>query len=165
MDNQQLENRIQALEKWKTERTRQQITFPLDTTSQQVLANYFMQITASVVSAGGAGGKQFLQFIGNQGIYSFSVTQNTYVPYTVNVSSNVITVNASLTSTGNVFEDDTELYVAFTLNGVPPSPLTEGTPYYVINSSGTTFKLSTTVGGAEINITDTGTGNQYLYYF
>lgn len=165
MDNQQLQQRIEALEKWKADRERQQITFPLDITSQQVLANYFMQITGSVVSASGVGGKEFLQFIGNQGVYNFTVTQNTYVPYTVDVTSNVFTVNATLTSTGNVFENDTELYVAFTLNGIPPNPLTEGTPYYVISSSGNTFKLSTTIGGAEVNITDTGTGNQYLYYF
>lgn len=159
MDNNQLLQRIEELEKWKAEKERQQIKFPLDITSQQVLANYFMQITGSVASAiTGASSRYFLEYLGKQGPYNFSVSQNTYVPYTVNTGTNIFTAQTE-------FYENTEVYVAFTQGGVPPSPLTEGTPYYVVNTTGNSFKLSATLGGASINITDTGTGTQYLYYF
>ena len=45
---QQLENRIKELEKWKADRIRQQITFPLDVYSIGILQKYFLRITDSV---------------------------------------------------------------------------------------------------------------------
>jgi hypothetical protein len=41
--------------------------------------------------------------------------------------------------------------------------LTDGTDYYVVSTAANTFKLSATLGGAAIDITTTGTGNQLFH--
>lgn len=166
-----LERRIAELEKWKTERQNQQITFPLDNQSITILNKYFMALSEAVVSEGGVGGNVFVTYIGSQGPIKFNVGANIFFPYTVNVSTNVFTVNVP--SVAFNFSNNQPLYVATSNNGtlgspaagVPPAPLDTLTEYYVISASSNTFKLSATVGGAEIDITDTGTGNQYFYYF
>jgi hypothetical protein len=43
MDNSQLIRRIEELEKWKAERTRQQVTFPIDVNSVKALASYLFK--------------------------------------------------------------------------------------------------------------------------
>jgi len=48
------------------------------------------------------------------------------------------------------------------VGGALPTPLTAGSAYYVINTTGTTFKLSLTQGGAAIDITDAGTGTHFI---
>jgi len=55
--------------------------------------------------------------------------------------------------------------VILTSSGYPsalPTGLTPGTTYYVINSTGLTFNLSTTVGGAAINTSGTQSGTHYI---
>jgi hypothetical protein len=75
----------------------------------------------------------------------------------VNVSTDYVTVNSYLRFFNgdivNVATDDTS-----------PSPLLAGVNYYVINSDGTTFQLSLTGGGAAINITTAGSGQQFISY-
>lgn len=167
MDNQSLQKRIEELEKWKSEKERQQIKFPLDINSINILNKYFMRILGSVQYEGGASGNTFLFHVGTQDNYTFQVKENTFIPYTVNISTDFITVN-----TKNRYQDDQSL-ILFTSNtdasNVPPSPLTSGTglPYYVRNvtSDGQSFQLSTTPDGAAINITTAGVGQQYLVYF
>lgn len=152
-----LTRRIEALEKWKAERERQQISFPLDFQSQVILRNYFMAITGVVKTIGGASGNEFTTYIGQQGPYPFQVGADTFIPYTVNVSANTLTVQKV------AFQDDMQVYV--TTSGTPPSPLDTVTNYFVVNSTGLTFKLSLTQGGAPIDITDDGDGSQYIYFF
>ena len=156
MADKNLENRIAALEKWQDERKKQQIVFPLDFQSQKILANYFMQIVGEITTTEGAGGNEFTLYLGKQGLLNFNVSKNTYVVYTVNATSNVFT------TVGVNFMDDAQLFVA--TSGTVPTPLALATGYYVINSAGQTFQLSATLGGAAINITNTGTGTQYIYY-
>ncbi len=45
------------------------------------------------------------------------------------------------------------------LSGSPPTGFTAGTTYYVVSSSGATFRLAATVGGSAIASSSTGTGN------
>ncbi len=54
--------------------------------------------------------------------------------------------------------------VTFGTTGTLPATLAIVTPYYVIASGLTAdvFKVSTTLGGSELDITDTGTGTHYL---
>jgi hypothetical protein len=54
--------------------------------------------------------------------------------------------------------------VTLTTTDTLPAGLATGTTYYVIDSSGVTCKLSLTVGGTAVNITDTGTGTHTLVY-
>lgn len=155
MDNQNLENRIQALEKWKEEKTRQQINFPLDFQSIQVLGKYFMHIVNSITYAAGAGGHEFTEYIGKQDDVEFLVNSNTYVPYTVNLASNTIMINGYM---------DDDRGIDLITSDTPPTPLSILTHYYAINSTGTSFQLTTVQGNAGfiVTITDTGVGNQYL---
>lgn len=154
-----LENRIQALEKWQKERTTQQISYPLDINSVKVLNQYFMQLTGTVRTVAGAGGNEFVFYVGSQNgtQFQFQVDANTFIPYTVDVTSN------TLTESKVRFPNDTQVYVS--TSDTPPAPLSTSTNYFVINSTGTTFKLSLTMGGVAINITDNGIGQQYIYFF
>lgn len=56
-----------------------------------------------------------------------------------------------------VNKDGMRLYTTTTL----PAGLSTGTDYFVISTSGKTFKLSATAGGSAVDITDTGTGTHY----
>lgn len=157
MENSNLENRIKELEKWKDEKTRQQIAFPLDTESVRVLTNYFMSLNATIKTVAGTGGNEFTYFTGQQGDRDFQVSENTFIPYSVSVANDTLTVQKI------AFENDTQVYLS--TSDTPPSPLDTVTNYYVVNSTGLTFQLSLTSGGAAINITDAGVGSQYIYYF
>ena len=52
--------------------------------------------------------------------------------------------------------------ITFSTTGALPTGLTPGTTYYVINTTGTTFNLSLTAGGAAINTSGTSSGVQYI---
>jgi len=158
MDIETLNKRIEALEKWKKERETQQFVYPLDFQSQSILGNYFMHITSIVKNFVGSSNNIFTSFIGSQGPNEFQVGSNTFIPYTVNITSNVLTTAGKI-----YFEDDQNVYVS--TEDTPPSPLTTTGNYFVINSTGQSFKLSLTQGGAEINITDVGVGKQYIYFY
>lgn len=159
MDNKQLENRILAVEKWKAEKEKQQITFPLDARSIDILSKYLMRITGDVKYIGGVAAREFTKYIGVQGDRNFILEENNYTRYTVNVTTNYVT----LIDSRYRFPDGQDVYVA--TDGTLPGGLSDGVPYYVINASGNTFQLSTTPGGAAIDITSSGTGAQYIYFF
>jgi hypothetical protein len=76
-----------------------------------------------------------------------------FVPFTAATSD-------TCTSVGHSLEDDYQVYLITT--GTLPAPLSSAVPYYVINASTNTFKLSASLGGAAVNITDTGLGAHYL---
>lgn len=172
MDQTELQNQIDDLKRRLDEKDRQQITYPLDIQSIQVLNNYFMRLNDVILTTGGVGGIVTISFIGTQNQLKtsnnklnvsparFVVSENTYVPYTVNTTSNIISIVP-----GNRFQfvDDETVY--FQTEDTLPSPLGAGT-YYVINAAadGKSFKVSASLGGAEVNITDTGTGKQYVFY-
>jgi hypothetical protein len=79
--------------------------------------------------------------------------RNYYIQFTAATSD-------TCTSYGHTLQDDDQVYLIST--GTLPSPLNNTTPYYIINSSTDTFKLSTSVGGAAVNITSVGSGTHYL---
>lgn len=157
MDNLNLENRIKELEKWKEERTRQQISYPLDTESVRILSNYLMSLSGTVRTISGVGGNEFIYYTGQQGDKDFQVSINTFVPYQANTTADTVTVQKI------TFENDTQVYLS--TSDTYPAPLDGVTNYYVINSTGLTFQLSLTSGGAAIDITSTGVGQQYIYFF
>lgn len=77
------------------------------------------------------------------------------VPFTADSTTNI------LTSTMTLLADGHSLRVTNT-GGTLPSPLVAGTPYFVRDLSGNTFKLAATSGGAAIDLTTNGTGTNYL---
>jgi hypothetical protein len=76
-----------------------------------------------------------------------------YKNFTASTSDTCTSISHGLTN-------DTPVYVVST--GVVPGGLDPTVQYYIINSATDTFKLSTTVGGAAVNITSIGTGSHYL---
>jgi len=46
--------------------------------------------------------------------------------------------------------------------GAPPAPLKIKTDYFVVNPAGATFQVSATSGGSAIDLTDAGTGNNFV---
>lgn len=156
----QLSQRIDAIESWQAGKIKQQITFPLDIQSLKVLNQYYMHLTDTAIISGGASGNTFVNYIGNQGNYDFSVNQDIYILYSVNPTTDIFTI------TGKIgFSNGTQVVVS--TSDTTPSPLVAGTTYYVVNSTGIgqSFKLSSTLGGSPINITTKGTGEQYIFYF
>lgn len=155
---QNLQNKVNELLQWKSEKEQQQITYPLDYQSQVILGKYFMRIIGSIVTTGGVAGHEFTTYLGQQGLFNFKVTPNNLISYTVAVVTNVFT------ATNANFQDHDRVNV--TTSDTPPSPLDTITQYYIINSGGNgrTFKLSLSDGGSAIDITDTGAGLQYIYF-
>ncbi len=155
MDNEDLIKRIEALEKWQKARTAQQITFPLDIQSYKVLIKYFMSIVSVVdFRITGLGDRRLFTYLGQQDSLRFQVAPQTLFKYTANATANTFTLADS------ALPDDT----AFTLwsDGTYPPPLDVDTIYYVVNASGSTFQVAASSGGAAINLTGIGSGQQYL---
>jgi hypothetical protein len=78
--------------------------------------------------------------------------------FTVNASTNVFT------STGHGLVNGDR--VNFSSSGTLPSPLIDynlDAIYYIIEKSTNTFKVSTSLGGSEVNITNTGSGTHSWY--
>lgn len=159
--NEDLIRRIEALEEKLRQRESQQITYPLDQESLDVLKKYFMRIDDQIIYFGGAGGNPFLALLGTQDGTPFEVTHS-FVRYVVDVTSNVVTVVDKKQI--DKFLDDQEVILYTT--DTAPGGLTDGglTTYHVVNaaSDGYSFKLAATQGGAAINITSTGTGKQFI---
>lgn len=159
MNNEQeikeLKKRIDALEKWQKERKLQQITYPLDIQSFKVLVKYFMSIVSLVdMRITGVGDRRLFTYLGIQDSQRFQVTPQTLFKYNANATSNTLTLaDASL-------PNDTAVYLYS--DGTYPAPLDVDIIYYVVNSAGNTLQLSLTSGGAAINLTDAGTGQQYI---
>jgi hypothetical protein len=155
MDN-NLENRIQALEEWKDKQDKQQIKFPLDTDSITILSKYFMRILNSITFIGGVSGTETTIYTGRQDNIKFQVSRDDYFTYQVDTSTDILTTNVYL-------DDGTNIIILS--SGATPAPLLSGNNYYVRDSTGTSFKLASTLGGAALDITTTGTGTQYINIF
>jgi hypothetical protein len=150
----QLKRDIEELKRWKEERTRQQITFPLDKTSQEAIGKYFMYLTQTIVLTSGVGGGATVDYIGKQDDKEFLVQRNNRYPYTVDPSTDYLTLEKG------AFYDNDRVYIY--TEDTEPSPLAPSVGYYVRDSNGKTFKLATTSGGTAINITNVGVGKQFI---
>lgn len=76
-----------------------------------------------------------------------------YIKFTAETSD-------TCTSPNHGLANNTPVYVVST--GTIPAGLSPLTQYYIINSATNTFKLSTSIGGAAVNITSAGSGAHYL---
>ena len=155
----QLENQVRELLSWKQSKERQQIAYPLDEISKNIINEDFMRLTSSISYFGGVGSNSFIVLSGKQGGKEFQLDQTQISLYTVNTTTDYITTSGNLN-----FFNDTPVSV-FT-DDTAPSPLSAGTGtvYYVINSDGKVFQLSATLGGAAINLTTSGSGHQLILY-
>lgn len=80
-------------------------------------------------------------------LYNISIEQN---------STNIVVGTDTFNSTAHGLANNEP--VKFETTGSLPSPISSSTLYYIINATANTFQISTTVGGAALNITTTGSG-------
>lgn len=161
------EQRLQALEKWKEQKIVQQISFPLDIQSQQILNEHFVSF-GGILFFINSSGDLFKQILLKQGNTIESVSALTsLVLYEASASTDTLNIIQAVVKptpefSGTVVND--ERIVIYTTD-TEPGGLTSAGQYYVINASngGRTFKVSATLGGAAINITSAGTGQQYFF--
>lgn len=159
---QELEKRIQELEKWRKEKEGQQIRFPLDAQSISVLNKYFTSKVGEIEFQNNNG--NFIKYVlmkqDNQ--VEFMAAFREMILFTA-ATSDTITLQQDLVN--NILKPELTNgdSVSVFSTGALPSPLTDVTFYYVVSASANTIKLSGTMGGAAINITDTGTGTHYIY--
>lgn len=73
-------------------------------------------------------------------------------------------IGGACTQSGAAPANGTKVVLGSDIFGAVPSPINPGIPYYVVNSSGSSFKLSTTSGGTAISLLETGTTVDYLPY-
>ncbi|NBW13275.1 MAG: hypothetical protein EBR82_35230 [Caulobacteraceae bacterium] len=85
------------------------------------------------------------------GIYYWEASTG-YTAPTVSISI----ASPAVISATNTFNNGTP--IRFTTTGALPTGLTVGTQYFVINSTGTTFNVAATAGGAAINTSGTQSG-------
>lgn len=165
-DYQKLLKRVEELEKWKAEKIRQQISYPLDTQSQNILGKYFMNITDRFdYEIVGAASHPASLFVGIQGNLSFQLQPQSYFRYTVDTANDTVTAIGGPDPNGSYtgrFPNDTEVLVY--TDDTYPNPLAVNTTYFVVNTSTDkqTFQLSLTQGGAAINLTTKGVGTQLI---
>lgn len=165
MENENLENRIQrlesqikTLEQWKVEKEKQQIKFPLDNQSIEILNKYFMRIVQDIAYYEGDGvdGYELItHYLAKQDNKYVDLRKSKLIQYTVDINTDYLSIISDVNFTSNFI-----LYFATT--GVQPTALNTSIPYYVINSTGQRFQISETPGGAAVNFTDKGTGHQFI---
>lgn len=160
----QLMERISALEKWQKDRTAQQITFPLDIQSQTILNKYFLTLSGALLFTNSSG-LTFAELLLTQDGKTNAVSAlASLVRFTVNTGTNVLNLGLDIvTNIQGSYSNGNQVILYST--GTLPAPLTSDSPYFVVNASGggTVIQLSLTSGGAPIDITTVGTGNQYMF--
>jgi len=152
----QLERQVAELTNFKEKKESQQISFPLDITSINILNKYFLRIVGKYVYGGGVALQPFTVYEGLQDQTRVEF-QNSSIEYTADPTTNILTliypndVTYSVDSVINIVTTDT-----------PPGGLSELTNYYISSPTPTGFKLAASPGGAAIDITSKGIGRQFL---
>ena len=101
---------------------------------------------------------------------TYGTSGNTAISYTsltrsAGSTGNFVTANSSSGVTANATTDTITAAASavmangsiVTLGGTAPAGLTAGTQYFVVNASGNTYQLATTLGGLPIDFTSAGT--------
>lgn len=158
--NPDLESRVAALEKWQQQKTAQQVSFPLDIQSQTILNEYFLSKIASFTFTNSGGQEIGTILVKQQNkIYAIDVL-GSLILFTADDTTDVLTIGPDLvTGQQATVNDGNRVFLVST--DTLPSPLVDNVEYYIINSTGTTCQISSD-GINPIDLTDTGTGTQYM---
>lgn len=153
---QQLERQVQELLNWKDNKDKQQIQYPIDVNSKKVLKEGLYYPNGKLIPISSYVYSDLLSI----GIVFMFNGIEMVSPATSILKTFTAAISDVITSVGHGFQDGR--YVAVASTGTLPAGLDEVTPYYVINSTADTFKLSTTLGGGAVDITDAGSGTHYI---
>lgn len=155
----QLENQVRVLKEWKDSRIKERLSFPLDVQSRKLLNSGALIATRNPVpNLSLIGGSDLLLValgITVNGEQRFVRALFPLEEFTADALTDVITNSGG---SHNLVNGD---IIALASTGTLPAGLNDATPYYIINATGTTFKVSLTLGGSAVNITDLGTGTHY----
>lgn len=149
----QLEERIKLLENPK-ELSRDFINL--------LLSNGFMQLEKRIRFDSDALIEYYYAFIRH------GVDANNKLLFTANPVEYVKEIKSVNTSSNRIesplhgLADD--MQIRFISTGSLPSPLVQNQPYYVIDENTNSFKVSNTMAGPEVNITNQGIGVHYWSY-
>lgn len=153
----QLERRVALLQEYKRQVTKERFRFPLDFATQEVMKKTFLTATGRTFGTGSVILTDLIGIGVGLGTNSSQLRKNAIgtfplYQFTVNAGTNVFTSSGGLQN-GDILN--------FATSNTLPDPLSEVSDYYVINASNTTFKVSLTEGGSEVDITTAGSGNHY----
>ena len=149
-----LQKDVADLKAWRAKKDLQQISYPLDAQSLNILSKYFFRVTK----------KFFKQIVSVYLPYALLEQETSPVSSMVVRTSSIIQFSANpstdvLTGSDKVSNDDS---LDFYTTGTLPTPLEQYLTLFVINASGKTFQVSTDIGGSALDITSSGNGTQFL---
>lgn len=155
---------IAELKAWKAQKMLQQITYPLDITSQKILQRYFISKISTFITSGGASGTPFGNALAEQdGKYIAFGIYSKFINCSASSATSKYTLGTDLVSAAQGVLSAGDFVTAFAPDpGDVPGGLSNGSGYFVVNVSGNTLQLSGTKGGTAITLTTNGTGQQYL---
>lgn len=156
----QLEKRVKNLQLWKEGITKERFKFPLDYGTTEIIKKSNIVFTGRTFVTNGV---QLSDLVGFGLIMGTSSNKDKKVAvatfplkgFSVNTTSNAITSND-----GNNGLQNGDI-VHFVTSNTLPNPLSTVVDYYVINVTSSTFKVSLSEGGGEVDITTAGNGNHY----
>ena len=164
-NTEELTRRVEELEAWKKSREAQQITFPLDERSRAVLQKYFLSLVRPLNFVNATGDEFRDVLVVQDDKYNLLSATAQLARYSADASTDQLTVGQDLVNLSKAsFQNGNQVTLYTT--GTTPGGLSAGQIYFVVNatSGGTVFKLSLSSGGAAINITSAGTGENYIRY-
>lgn len=150
-----LKQQVAELIEWKTQRERQLITYPLDERSLAALNKYFPKWVKNITYTGPSGFELEVETLFELDKRPIPVLSGPiYYSYIPDSSTDTLRTNQAVQN---------DWRIDFFSTQTVPTGLTAG-PYYIVNKSGNTFQVSTTVGGAAVNFTSNGAGDHYFFY-
>jgi hypothetical protein len=117
---------------------------------------YFDNGTALTAVGSGSGSGGGVNYIANPDAETDASGCNVYNDSLTFATTDVNTSTDTITVTG--WNKDNNTPVSFSSTTTLPGGITAGTTYYTVSTSGTSFKISTSIGGSAVDLTSTGSG-------
>jgi hypothetical protein len=154
----QLEEKVTELTEWKQNREDDRLSFPVDTMSRKTLDRDLFVFTGRTFPFPLTGLAALTSFATEvkindkkrQLIFTLEL-----LPFTVNAGTDVFT------NTNGEHNLQNGQQIGLATTSLLPGGLNSTTIYYIINRTGTTFKVSTSLGGSAVDVLDAGLGTQY----
>lgn len=151
-----LKARVDELKQWMESTKKQQLDYPLDWESTQIIQKDLLVATGKEHPFLFTDLIAFGLEVDLNGVKTVLYASLPMKEFTADDTTDVCTY---VNGTHGLLNDDV---VNLATTNTLPDPLDTATDYYVIDATASTFKLSTSSGGSAVDITDTGTGSHYF---